>query len=63
MNGEAARPDPDPVELADPLGRPLVVLSNKARTSLLSSSSMDSNDICLFAIIAVAADSLHLEIC
>ncbi len=54
--GEEARPDP--AELAGPLARPDAEgPSNKARTSLLSSSSIDSSDLCWLAMCAIAADS------
>jgi hypothetical protein len=46
------------LELADPLGFPAGGPSNRARTSLRSSSNIDSNDICL-AILANAVDTLR----
>lgn len=45
VKGDEARPEV--LELADPLVRPAGGPSNKARTSLRSSSNIDSNDICL----------------
>jgi hypothetical protein len=58
--GETALPDP--VELADPLVRPEGIPSNKAKTSLRSSSNIDSSDITIVVLLAVAAaGSLCLE--
>jgi hypothetical protein len=56
VKGDEARPDV--LELADPLVRPAVGPSNKARTSLRSSSNIDSNDICL-AIFVIAVESVR----
>ena len=56
VKGDEARPEV--VELADPLVRAAVGPSNKARTSLRSSSNIDSNDICL-AIFVNAVDTLR----
>lgn len=49
--GDEARPDP---ELTEPLLRALGGLSNSARTSLRSSSNIDSND--MFCAMVATAD-------
>jgi len=56
VKGDEARPEA--AELADPLVRPDGGPSNKARTSLRSSSNIDSNDICL-AIVAIDIEALR----
>jgi hypothetical protein len=56
VNGEEARPG---AELAEPLCREAGVPSNKAKTSLRSSSSMDSNDMWC-DIIAIVVSLRHL---
>jgi hypothetical protein len=56
VKGDEARPEV--VELADPRVRPAGGPSSNARTSLRSSSNIDSNDTC-FAIVAIAVEALR----
>jgi len=49
VRGDDSRPDV--LELEDPLCRPAGGPSNRARTSFRSSSSMDSNDMCLAILV------------